>query len=149
MKTGIIAVIVAILVIGGGAFLLTKNKKSNSTTANSSQNTSSSTPASNATDNSNAANSNSTDAVTITYSDSGFSPSSVTVKSGGKVTVTNTSSHDLQFDSDPHPVHTDDADLNAGMVAPGKSISFTVSKKGSFGYHNHLNAGETGTIIIE
>ena len=53
----------------------------------------------------------------------------------------------MQFDSDPHPVHTDDTELNVGHVEPGGSMTFTVNKTGTHGYHNHLNPGDTGTII--
>lgn len=148
MKAGIIAAIVAVLVIGGGAFLvMKKDNKSTATTPTTTQNTS--TSASTTTDNSSSTNSNDSTGTTITYSDSGFSPSTITVKSGTKVTIKNTSSHDMQFDSDPHPVHTDDVDLNVGLVQPGKSMTFTVTKTGSFGYHNHLNASETGSIVVQ
>lgn len=88
-------------------------------------------------------------AATITYSDSGFSPSTVTVKSGDTVAIKNTSSSDMQFDSDPHPVHTDDEELNAGPVTPGQTVTFTVTATGTYGYHNHLNPSDTGTIVIK
>jgi plastocyanin len=88
-------------------------------------------------------------AATITYSDSGFSPSKTTVKSGDTVAIKNTSSSDMQFDSDPHPVHTDDEELNAGAVAPGQTVTFTVTTEGTFGFHNHLNPGDTGTIVVQ
>jgi plastocyanin len=93
--------------------------------------------------------SNKAAAATITYSDSGFSPSKTTVKSGDTVAIKNTSSSDMQFDSDPHPVHTDDEELNAGAVAPGQTVTFTVTTKGTFGFHNHLNPGDTGTIVVQ
>lgn len=86
---------------------------------------------------------------TITYSDSGFSPSLTTVKAGDTVAIKNTSSGDLQFDSDPHPVHTDDTELNVGTVAPGQTSTFTVTTKGTFGFHNHLNPGDKASITIQ
>lgn len=88
-------------------------------------------------------------AATITYSDSGYSPSTITVKSGDTVAIKNTSSSEMQFDSDPHPVHTNDEELNAGPVAPGQTITFTVTTTGTYGYHNHLNPSDTGTIVIK
>lgn len=87
-------------------------------------------------------------AATITYSDSGFSPALVTVKANDTVAIKNTSSQDVQLDSDPHPVHTDDTDLNVGQVSPGQTKTFMVMKKGSFGYHNHLDPSQTGRITI-
>lgn len=154
MKAGLIAVIVAVVVIAGGAFLVMKKDDKKSTTTTPTTQTTSQTPASNA-NNSNTSSSTQSSSNTpatetvITYSDNGFSPSSITVKSGSKVTIKNTSSHSMQFDSDPHPVHTDDADLNVGVVGSGQSMTFTPNKKGTFGYHNHLNPSDTGIIIVE
>ncbi len=90
-----------------------------------------------------------TEASIIIYSDSGFSPSPLTVKTGTMVTIKNTSSRTLQFDSDPHPVHTDDPELNVGVVASGQTKTFTVTTTGSHGYHNHLNASDTGTLVVQ
>src|ERR1044072_69649 len=70
-------------------------------------------------------------AATITYSDSGYSPSTITVKSGDTIAIKNTSSSEMQFDSDPHPVHTDDEELNAGQVSPGQTITVTVTTTGT------------------
>lgn len=87
-------------------------------------------------------------AATITYSTSGFSPTSIVVKSGDTVAIKNASSQALQMDSNPHPTHTDDTDLNVGSVPVGQTITFTVTKKGTFGYHNHFNPSDTGSITI-
>jgi plastocyanin len=88
-------------------------------------------------------------AATITYDGVTFAPQLTTVKSGDVVKVTNQSQSDLDFDSDPHPIHTDDPDLNAGPIAPGQSKTFTVTKKGQFGFHNHLDSSQHGNITIE
>jgi len=88
-------------------------------------------------------------AATIMFSNSGFSPATTTVKSGGSITIKNSSSSELDFDSDPHPVHTDDTDLNAGNIAAGESKTITVTKKGAFGFHNHLDPSQNGKIVIE
>jgi plastocyanin len=85
---------------------------------------------------------------TIIYSDNGYNPSSLTVASGTRLTVKNESTQPMQFDSDPHPSHTDDPELNVGVLEPGQSATFTVSTKGRHGYHNHLNAIDTGVIIV-
>ena len=55
----------------------------------------------------------------------------------------------MQFDSDPHPIHTTNQELNVEIVEPGEVKTFTVTKTGTFGYHNHLNPSQTGKIIIE
>jgi len=87
-------------------------------------------------------------AATITYSN-GFSPAMTTVKSGQTVTFKNSSSSDIQVDSDPHPVHTDDTDLNVGTISPGQSKTITVTKVGEFGFHNHLNPTDKANITIQ
>lgn len=88
-------------------------------------------------------------AATITYTDNGFQPGKVTVKSGDQITVKNDSPQSLQFSSDPHPIHTDNPQLNQSVLQPGRSQSFTVTSKGTWGYHDHLNEINTGTIIVE
>jgi plastocyanin len=153
MRTGLIALIVAVIVIAGGAFFVMKKNNKSSTATTPATNTTNTTQTTTKTDNSTAGtdqpNPNTKAVATITYSDSGFSPSTITVKAGSKVEIKNTSSHDMQFDSDPHPVHTDDTELNVGTVASGQSMTFTVNKTGTHGYHNHLNPSDTGTIIVQ
>lgn len=87
--------------------------------------------------------------VTITYTDDGFSPNSYTVKANGRVTVMNNSSRDLEFSSNDHPVHTDEPELNMSVLQPGKSGTFTVTKTGTWGFHNHLRAEDTGKLIVQ
>jgi len=135
-KSVIIGIIVIVVVaIGAGIYAALYNPSSTN-------NTQSSTPA--------ASNSTSTQAAaTITYSDSGFSPSITTVKSGDTVAITNTSSTSLQMDSGPHPEHTEDTDLNVGLVSAGQTKTFTVTKKGTFGIHNHFNASDQATVTVQ
>ena len=146
MKTWVIGII-AVVIIGGGGYLAlhnnsnkTDNEKSDSSSQSGDDKSGSSQP--NASDNQQAA-------ATITYSDSGFSPSPVTVKSGDTVAIKNASSQDLQFDSNPHPAHTDDEELNVGTVASGQTVTFKVTKTGTYGFHNHFNPGDTGTIVVQ
>jgi plastocyanin len=93
--------------------------------------------------------SNTQNAAIVTYTSSGFSPATTTVKSGDSVTFTNKTSEQIQVDSDPHPVHTDDTDLNVGPIGPGSSKTVTLTKKGTFGIHNHLDPGDTAKITIQ
>lgn len=85
----------------------------------------------------------------ITYTNNGFSPSSLTVKSGDSVTINNSSDSSIQIQSNPHPIHTDNDELNVGVIAAGKSATFKLTKTGTWGYHNHLNTSETGSIIVQ
>jgi plastocyanin len=140
----IIALVVVVLAAIGGAVALSGNSSNSSSKTPS---TASST--SNPSTSSQPASSDQSSGATITYSDSGFSPSTLSVKSGTTITIKNTSSRDIQFDSNPHPAHTDDTELNVGIVSPGQSITFTVTKAGTNGYHNHLNPSDTGTIVVQ
>ncbi len=86
---------------------------------------------------------------TVHYTSNGFSPASVTVKSGESITFVNDTNSTIQVDSNPHPVHTDDPDLNVGAIAPGQSKSATLNKTGTFGIHNHLSPSVMGSVTIQ
>ncbi len=131
-KKTIWSIVIALVVVVGAATVYMVNQQAGA-------------PSNPTTSNSNTKNA----AATITYSSSGFSPSTTTVKSGDVVAIKNTSSDELQLDSDPHPVHTDDTELNVGTVNAGQTVTFTVTTKGTHGFHNHLNPGNTGTLIVQ
>lgn len=88
-------------------------------------------------------------AATITYTDDGFEPASITVKAGDSVRIENKSSLSLSFNSDDHPAHTDQGELNVNDVPRDGSRVFTVNEKGTWGFHNHNNAVHSGKIIVE
>ena len=144
-KSSVIAVVIIIVVaVGVAAFMLFGN-------GGASQAPSSGTPPTQ----SNPAPASS---ATVTYTDNGFSPSTVTIAKGGTVTFQNSASDDVRVASNPHPIHngypttggcvgsTFDSCKN---IAPGSSWSFTFDFSGSWGYHNHLNPSEGGTIIVQ
>jgi plastocyanin len=133
MKAIIALVIVA--VVAGGAVLIVHNRQGTSSNANSSSTSQSSSSTESA-------------AATITYDGSSFSPNSVTVKAGDTIKITNSSQAALSFNSNPHPVHTDEPELNVGTVDAGQSETFTVTKKGTWGYHNHLAPSQGGSIVV-
>lgn len=148
-KKAIIALAVLVVVVGGGIFWMVRQEP-----AANDNNTAIEPTSSPSSDTSTTGTDSPTDApaateTTITYSGSGFSPSTITVKTGDTVVIKNTSTRNVQFDSDPHPAHTTNPELNVNDVAPGESRSFVVNTKGTFGYHNHLNASQKGTIIVE
>ena len=99
---------------------------------------------------------------TVNYNGDAFSPSTVTIAKGGTVTFVSTA-HDMWVASNPHPTHTGydgtsrDVHCAAGYAgaAPfdqckvGSSFTFTFNKTGTWGYHNHMNPGLTGTVIVQ
>lgn len=105
-------------------------------------------------------------ALTIAYTDNGFSPATLTVPSGSTVTFMNLSSQQMDIASNPHPTHqeydgttraTHCASGYAGSApfdecapaAPGESWTFTFTKAGSWGFHNHYGAEDEGTVIVQ
>lgn len=87
--------------------------------------------------------------VTITLTKNGWSPETLTIKAGQVVTWVNTSGHDATVNSDPHPTHTDYLPLNLGGFSNGQALSLAFPKKGTYGYHDHLNPRNKGTIIVK
>ena len=104
--------------------------------------------------------------VTVIYTDSGFSPKSVNISVGDSIKFINNSSKNMWVASDPHPVHTgyDGTSTSQHCVAgytgaapfdqcasgaKGASYTFTFSKPGSFGFHNHNSHSDTGTVVVQ
>lgn len=71
-----------------------------------------------------------------------FSPASLTVKVGAKVTWTNN-------DSVTHTVTADQGAFDSGDLAPGKSFSFTFTKAGTYSYHCNIHRSMTATIVVQ
>jgi len=100
----------------------------------------------------------------VTYTNSGYSPNTITIKKGETVTFKNQSSRSMWPASAVHPTHTVYSgtslsehcpdttgtafDACKGFL-PGQSWSFTFNKTGTWKYHDHLNPGATGTIVVE
>ncbi len=100
----------------------------------------------------------------VTYTDSGYLPSELTIKAGDTVTFKNESSLGMWTASAMHPSHTvysgtslqehcpDAANTSfdeCTSAQPGQSWSFTFSKTGTWEYHNHVKAHDFGKIIVE
>ena len=101
----------------------------------------------------------------VTYNGDNFSPSTVTIAEGGTVTFTDTDTGpnpQMWVASDPHPIHNgyDGTSLQQHCApgytgaAPfdecssGTSFTFTFTKVGSWGYHDHLNESLGGTVVV-
>jgi plastocyanin len=85
---------------------------------------------------------------TITYNDQGFSPKSLSVKAGNTIRIVNQSSIGLQFSSDFHPTHTKDPELNMRLIDSGKDGMLKVTRTGTWGFHNHERASDTGSLMV-
>lgn len=88
---------------------------------------------------------------TITYNNGAFSPSEVEITAGTTVTFKNESSTEEVWPaSNPHPIHTGlrGFDANKGLKL-GEMYTFTFTKAGTFGFHNHLRAQATGKVIVK
>ncbi len=94
--------------------------------------------------------------VEITFS--GFSPNTLTINAGDTVTFVNKDSRPHWPASAVHPTHTVYPETGGCIgskfdackgLAQGEIFSFTFNQKGSWKYHDHLNPGLTGTIIVQ
>jgi plastocyanin len=149
-----ILIIILLLLVGGGVFALTRNKASapavtTTETTTESRDDATTDDERNTTDQQPAAKTDQNTETTITYSSRGFSPSSITVKAGSTIKIVNSSNEQVEFNSDSHPTHTDNSELNVGAIEPGGSATITVNDIGTWGYHNHLDESEAGTIIVQ
>ncbi len=86
---------------------------------------------------------------TIAYTDNGFEPAVTTISAGQTVKFINNSTKQLQVASDEHPAHTDNSELNVGIIAKSDSRTVTLKKAGNWGVHNHLNAADTTSITVQ
>ncbi|HEY4694508.1 MAG TPA: cupredoxin domain-containing protein [Candidatus Nanoarchaeia archaeon] len=137
-------VIVALIAVGVFVFVNSSSDESGSESQTSSQG---------AKDTSGNSSSKAPSEVTITYTSSGFSPSSVRLKKGGKLTWVNESSNQVEIGVNPHPVHTGDRSITSEEFTlnldSGETKTITVNKAGDFGYHNHLDSLMSGNILVE
>ncbi len=96
---------------------------------------------------------------TITYSDNGFEPSEVSIKQGTRVRFLNTSQAAFWPASGVHPTHslypekesTDCLGSSFDACEPlpkGEFYDFTFNYVGTWPYHDHLQAFNTGMITV-
>ena len=102
--------------------------------------------------------------VAVTYTDQGFSPTSVSIQKGETVTFVNQSSKAMWISSGVHPTHEVYSGTTLAQHCPdadnltfdecegtpsGQSWIFTFTKSGSWGYHNHLLARDKGMVTVQ
>ncbi|MEX2007268.1 MAG: hypothetical protein WD992_00660, partial [Candidatus Levyibacteriota bacterium] len=67
---------------------------------------------------------------------------------GATVIWTNSSGQVGNVSSNPHPTHSIYPALNLGNFGDGQGVSLVFDTVGTYGYHNHLDATKTGTVIV-
>ncbi len=100
----------------------------------------------------------------VVYTNSGYSPSIIVIKAGDTVTFKNDSSDGMWTTSGIHPSHTVYSGTSLQQHCPdisntsfdecqnskpGESWSFTFTKKGTWGYHNHSQPSTLGKVVVE
>jgi amicyanin len=80
---------------------------------------------------------------TLEIKDFAFSPSSLTIKVGDKVTWTNQ-------DSAPHTVTADSrGEFDSGRLSQGDTFSYTFDTAGTFDYHCSIHPFMQATVIVQ
>ena len=167
-STTIFLIIVALIIIVGGAYYFMDDSQPipppveintpatttiSSTTKQAQKNNATSSPAT----------STPSTPASVTLNASGFSPSTITISKGTKVTWINAGTGSMWVASDLHPNHTqyDNTQRSehcaAGYTRPipfdeckdVKSYNFTFNQTGTWKYHNHLNPTQTGVIVVK
>lgn len=98
-----------------------------------------------------ATNTNTAANATLIITSSGISPKTLTVDRGTVVTIVNNDSRSHQINSNPHPDHTDLPDL-INSISAGSSSTYTFTKTGSWGYHDHNDPFDEkwkGTVVVQ
>lgn len=139
----IIAIVIVVLVIGLGIYYLSFKNGSDATLDISAPATQlptvSETPAEK---NSTSPAVSARAGAHVSIKDFSFSPSTISVKKGTKITWTNN-------DSVSHTVTPDSGNrFNSGNLLPGKSFSFIVTDLGSIRYHCAIHPGMKGAIVV-
>ncbi len=89
-------------------------------------------------------------AITVTYTNSGFSPATLTVGVNDTVVFVNNSSEPLWVASDPHPTHTNLPSFDEkAAITKGSTYNYTFTTAGTWTYHNHVGSSHKGTIIVK
>lgn len=91
-----------------------------------------------------------TKTVTVTYSDTGFSPKTVMIAKGDTVRFVNESSRRMWVASDLHPTHDIyPAFDDKKAIEKGQVYTFVFDQIGTWNYHDHARASMVGTVIVK
>ncbi|MBI3634108.1 MAG: hypothetical protein HY228_00640 [Candidatus Yonathbacteria bacterium] len=97
---------------------------------------------------------------TVNYTVKGFSPAIITIRQGGTVTFTSVDGSPMWVASAVHPTHLiydgtsrtehcpNPTDTAFDQCGSGVSYTFKFLKLGEWKYHNHMNAGDWGSVTV-
>lgn len=137
--TKLLLAVVGFVVLAGAFLILNTNSQNRQT---SDENTITPTETTNVPQN----GENETSTVTLT--EEGFEPKTLTVKTGTKVVWINKSGMTATVDSAVHSTHLVYPRLNLGDFTSGESLELVFDEPGTYIYHNHLNASQNGIVIV-
>lgn len=87
--------------------------------------------------------------IIIKYTESGFIPSKINITKGQTISFINNSNKSFWPASNDHPTHTIYPEFDSKTpISPGNKFIFTFDKIGTWGFHNHLEPSQTGTITV-
>jgi plastocyanin len=90
------------------------------------------------------------EAVTISMTDTGFVPATVTIDAGTTVMFVNNGQALHWPASDVHPTHEILSAFDSQRGVPtGDTYAYTFTEAGSWNFHDHLNPQFTGTVTVE
>lgn len=146
-KALIAGIIVLLLAVGGVGFVVTRPKittTNNTTTASTAPPAANSKPNNSTAETTQNASTNAEQSPSVVMKDLSFSPSTITVKVGTKVTWTNqdTVKHDVSPDSS-----SDDFKASS-LLGKGESYSFTFNKPGTYAYHCTPHPFMKATVVV-
>jgi len=132
-KKVIIGIVVVVIIVIGAVMLMNKNGSSSMqmsmpspTAQTQTKNANQSTAGKNA----------------VTIQNFAFSPATITIKAGEKVTWTNQ-------DSIGHSATADNGSFDTGVLQQGQSGNVTFSKTGTFTYHCSVHPNMKATVIVQ
>jgi plastocyanin len=151
MNKTIVTILIIILILIGSYFIIVGTNSSDSSTNTSNEspvnitfdNSSTSQNTSNIQQSTSTAVTQSPSEIVINIKNFAFSPSSITINKGTKVTWTND-------DSAPHTVTSDSGKLlNSPTLSTGQSFSHTFTSVGTTTYHCTIHKMMKGEIIVK
>lgn len=133
--------ILILLILGIGGYILSRNMQSSNVLGANAQNSN--------TQNGSTMGTVAQGNATVQVTNTGFQPANITIKAGTMVTWINSSGADISINSNDHPTHLLYPPLNLGMVSDGDQVSLVFNTPGTYGYHNHLNPSQKGTVTVQ